>query len=310
MAGRGVNKNNPLKCMNRDIARAIGNDAHWFNLLQSLYTSVFEWTGLPDTIDVNFMEMMLSDTGCVAAYEEKDVGIICLPAQTGGALNIYGYPTQFITWGMNGYSNMVPLASCVPCYDNALHESPVYSLKLYAKRLAEIDVSIDVNSKNQRTPYIYACDKDQELSVKNLSKQIEQGKQAIFINKNNMSDVRLDVIQTPATYVADKLQQLKRDLLTEILNYMGVFSGTSLKSERVTQGENASNVGYIRAARNSRLNQRKQFVQKFNTMFADKLNEEVTVKYSEEALETIAAGLLKMGGDEIEQLHNYIDGDH
>lgn len=90
---------------------------------------------------------------------------------------------------------------------------------------------------------------------------------------------------------------------------MGVFSGVSIKAERVTSGENAANVGYIRAARNSRFNQRKQFCDKFNKMFADYIDNPIDVKYSEEAVESIAAGLLRLGGEERGELHDFLTED-
>lgn len=306
MAGKGVNA---VRYKNGEMAKELTQDLHWFNLLNSLYSSVFKWENLPITIDEYFMETQLADCGSVCAYYEKDVGIVCLPSQPGNRLNVYGYPSEYIVWGLNGYTNNVPLTQCAPCYDNVLHQPAVFDLKLYAKRLSQIDISIDVNSRNQRTPYIYACTQDQLLSVKNLNQQIAQGKQAVFINKKGMENINLNVVPTPAPYVADKLQQLKRDLLSEILNYMGVFSGVSIKAERVTSGENAANVGYIRVARNSRFNQRKQFCEKFNKMFADYIDNPIDVKYSEEAVESIAAGLLRLGGEERVELHDILTED-
>lgn len=307
MAGKGVNA---ARFKNGEMSRELTQELHWFNLLNSLYSSVFKWENLPKTIDEYFMETQMSDCGSVCAYVEPGVGIVCLPSQMGNRLNVYGYPAEYIVWGLNGYNNVIALEDCVPCYDNVLHQPAVFDLKLYAKRLSQIDVSIDVNSKNQRTPYIYACNQDQLLSVKNLNMQIENGKQAVFVNKKGLEDLNLNVINTPAPYVADKLQQLKRDLLAEILNYMGVFSGVSIKAERVTLGENAANVGYIRVARNSRFNQRKQFCDKFNEKFKDMIDEPIDVKYSEEAVESIAAGLLRIGDEGFEQLHDYLGKDN
>lgn len=301
-------RKNPVYYHDPLFNKACSARVHWFNLLQSMYASVFRWENLPKSVDQYFMESQLADGGLVTAYVEKDVGVVCLPSQTGGQLNIYGYPTKFNVWGMNGYTNLVNIEDCAFCYDNILHAPPAQDLKLYADKLAELDTVIDVNAKNQKTPYIYSVPKELELSARNLNREINAGKQAIFINGDNMSEIKLDVIQTPAPYVADKIQQLKRDLLTEILNYIGVFSGMTLKAERVTEGENASNVGYIRAARNSRLNQRQRFAEQFTEKFYDYIDDAVSVKYSEEALETIAAGLLKIGDDELEQIYSYTSG--
>lgn len=299
---------NPVRVFDPVGAQACSRSIHWFTLLQSMYASVFKWSNLPETVDQYFMETQLADSGLVVAYVEPDVGVVCLPAQTGGQLNIYGYPTKFNVWGMNGFTNLVDIDKCAFCYDNILHMPPVQNLKLYADKIAELDLVIDVNVKNQKTPYIYSAPKELELSVRNMNREINAGKQAVFINSENMGDIKLDVIQTPAPYVADKIQQLKRDILSEILNYMGVFSGMTLKAERVTEGENASNVGYIRAARNSRYNQRIKFAEQFNKMFANYIDAPVEVKYSEEALETIASGLLRIGDDELEQIYNYTSG--
>lgn len=299
-----------VKFKNNEIANEISRDVYWFNFLQNIYSSTFRWKYLPKTIDAYYMERTWTDNGCVFAYEVPNVGLVCLAANIGNRLNVYGYPTAYNVWGENGYTDYVSIDQGVPGYDNILRCSPIYDLKLYANRLAAIDISIDVNTRNQRTPYIFACNKDQELSVKNLNQQIQEGKQAIFVNKKGMEDVNLNVIQTPAPYVADKLQTLKKEILAEVLNYTGIFSGSPYKAERVTSGENAGNVGYIRAARNTRLNQRLLFAEKFNEKFKEKLDRPIEVEYSEETMEMLAAGALKIGDEELEQIHNYLKGNY
>lgn len=296
MAGKGVNRGRCNSISIIDDAPAISPYLHWLHKLVGLYSSVFRYKNMPSTVDMIQAEKWLVEYGMVCFYYVKSVGLVCLPCADAFNPNVYGYPTNIAVFSLNGYNDTVSIDNAAICYDNVSHEAPRYELAYYAKRLAEYDTTIDVNTMHQRTPYIYEITEDQELSVKNVDRQIQAGFRTIYLKKpKNQQDRTITIENTVAPYVADKIQQQKDALLREISNFMGIFSGESLKAERVTSGENAANVGFIRAARNSRFNQREMFCSKINEKFGDLLEEPVSVEYSEDAIERIAAGLVQVG---------------
>ena len=77
---------------------------YYFEQLQQLSLSVFEWQGLPETIDVRFMETALFWQGQAVFYYDDDmrefVALRCAPS---GSFNVYGIPTRRRAYGYNNY---------------------------------------------------------------------------------------------------------------------------------------------------------------------------------------------------------------
>lgn len=274
-----------------DPTPAMSASEHWRSLLQNLYTSVFDWKGLPDTVDPLFMEMQLMLTGRVCLYQEGN-DFVCLPSQPAYKVNIYGYPSVSTVWGLNGFSSRVKTKNAALCYDNITHGLAMGTINYYAQKLANIDCTIDINVDNQKTPYIIRTTEQQKLSVINLFSRIDSYARRVLTYKNLNDENPIDVVQTPAPYVADKLQIQKQKILSEALNYMGVFSGISSKEERSTVGENVSNVGYIKSARDARLKPRQLFCDAANKKFGL----DISVDFTNIDMENIAVGLLNGDG--------------
>lgn len=283
--------NNDAIIWKGDFGPAMNAQEHWRTLLQNLYVSVFDWQGLPDTVDPLFMEMQLMLAGRVCMFEEHG-SLVCLPAQPAYRLNIYGYPAASEAYGMNGFVRRVSIDESVLCYDNITHSLAMGTINYYAGKLANLDCTIDVNVDNQKTPYIIKTTESQKLSVQNLFSRIDSFARRVLAFKDLNDGMPLDVIQTPAPYVTDKLQMQKQKILAEALNYMGVFSGISSKEERSTVGENVSNVGYIKSARDARLKPRQLFADLVNKKFG--LN--VSVDFTNIDMENIAVGLFNGDG--------------
>lgn len=269
---------------------------HWRKLLKKLYSSVFEWKSLPPTIDPIYLENMLMCNGMVFAYYEPTIGApICLAAAPGDRLDVYGYPSRLNVWGMNGFTDNVPIELGAICYDNSLHDTIIGALCYYAERLSAIDDTIDVNTDNQKTPYIIRCTQQQLQSMRVAQKRRMNNYRSIIMEKNPKKeglDVPIDVVMTPAPYVADNLQLQKQRLLTEVLNYMGVFSGVSTKAERMTTGENISQTGYIKSARDSRMKMRQKFCDDLNA----RLGLNVSVEFANQQMEDLSIGLINGAG--------------
>lgn len=299
-------KRNPVDIIDLDApAGYITAFKYWQDTLINIYSSTFCYNNVPDGIDMLFSERWLTLNGLVYGYPVDNVGLVILPANAADQLDVYGYPIKYNVWGMNGYNETVPAANGTPCYDTITKENPLYKINLFANRLAKIDASIDVNADNQKTPYIIKTTEDQLLTVKNMMRLVANGERAIFSPKGKESqDYILDAVLTPAPYVADKLQDTKFDLLSEFLNFCGIFSGAINKAERVTNGENAASLGLIRTARKARLMPREQFCEKFNRKFGTELQ----VEYNESNLEDVISGLYKIGGMDGGLMDSYVTG--
>ena len=78
---------------------------HYYNRLTELAISMFEWTGLPDSVDPRFLELTLFSDG-MAVFFKDDVMDKYLALQTmiGGNLDVYRIPKIRRAYAVNGYN--------------------------------------------------------------------------------------------------------------------------------------------------------------------------------------------------------------
>ena len=246
----------------------------YFNRLKNLYLNVFKWENLPLSVDERFLEMCLFEKGYCIYFNDEVLGNLALNCTIGGNLDVYGYPRQRRATAVNGYNKELDNTNSVLIYNNYLHRPANTTIELYALRLYEIERTIDVNVKGQKTPIVILANEQQRLTFKNLFRQYDGNEPFIYGDKNmDLSDIK--TLDTGSPYVADKLQILKHQVWNEALTFCGIENSNQDKKERLVADEVGSNYGNIEADRNVMLNARKQAVEQINEMFET----DIKVKY-------------------------------
>lgn len=262
----------------------------YFDRLTELSISMFKWGNLPDTIDERFMELALFGDGKAVFFQDDVLGFLCLRCMTGGLWSVYNVPTDRTAYASNGYQMRLNPENSVIIYNNMIRTNSTLMVELYSRRLWDIDRTIDINVKAQKTPVFIQCNENQRLTLKNLYMKYEGNEPFIFGDKNiNLDDIR--VISTNAPYVADKLYQIKTQIWNEALTYLGISNINIQKKERLITDEVQRNQGGTLASRLSRLNARRKACDEINRMFG--LN--ITCDYNEEITNQPAEPML--GGD-------------
>ena len=238
----------------------------YYDRLCELSMSMFKWEGLPDEIDERFLELALFTDGYALFFKEEDIGYAALRCMIGGPFNVYNIPTRRTAYAANGFNAVRDNTDSVIIYNNMIHTNSLLDVEMFAKRLALLDRSIDVNTSAQRTPVLIRCDETERLSLKNLYMKYEGNEPFIFGDKALRKD-SLEVLKTDAPYVADKLYSLKTQIWNEILTYLGISNINIQKKERLITDEVTRNQGGVVASRYSRLNARRQACEQINKMF-------------------------------------------
>ena len=244
------------------------NQAHmqYFNRLTELSISMFEWKNLPDTVDERFMELTLFGDGMAVFFYDDVLGYLCLRTMIGGHIDIYQIPTERTAYASNGYNMYLDNTNSVIIFNNMIHTPSSQLVDVYSRRLWELDRTIDINAKAQRTPILISCDEQQRLTLKNLYMKYDGGEPVIYGDKN-LNPNSLKVLSTGAPYICDKLNQLKTQIWNEALTYLGISNINIQKKERMISDEVVRNQGGIIASRYSRLESRRQACDKINKMF-------------------------------------------
>lgn len=274
----------------------------YLNRLTELAISMFEWKNLPDTVDARYLELHLFETGCMVYFKDEVIGDLCLDCIVNGRLDVYGNPLLRRAYsGYNNYQKLLKYNNSVIIWNNYLHGNSILDVEMFARRLYNIDRIIDVNANAQKTPVLLQGTEKQRLTLLNLYKEYDGNAPFIFGDKN-LDINSLKAFSTNAPYVCDKLYQLKTQIWNEALTYLGITNINIQKKERLITDEVTRNQGGTIASRYSRLESRRQAVEKINDMFGTNIE----VNYREDFQEvgnddvTDNAGKATTGGEENE----------
>lgn len=239
----------------------------YLNRLTELAISMFEWKNLPDTVDARYLELHLFETGCMVYFKDEIIGDLCLDCIVNGRLDVYGNPLLRRAYsGYNNYQKLLTYKDSVIIWNNYLHSNSILDVEMFARRLYNIDRIIDVNANAQKTPVLVLGNEKQRLTLLNLYKEYDGNAPFIFGDKN-LDINALKALSTNAPYVCDKLYQLKTQIWNEALTYLGISNINIQKKERLITDEVTRNQGGTIASRYSRLESRRQAVEKINDMF-------------------------------------------
>lgn len=246
----------------------LNNSTYWqyYHRLMELSISMFEWKNLPNTIDARFLELTLFTNGMAVFFQDDVMGYLVLQCMIGGKLNVYNIPTDRQAFATSGYRKRLNEKDSVIIFNNMLHTNSITDVEMYARRLEEIDRTIDVNVRAQKTPVLIKCSENERLSMMNLYKEYD-GNSPVIFGDDSLSVDALSVLRTDAPYMADKLYQLKTQIWNEALTYLGISNVNITKRERLITDEVTRNMGGTIASRYSRLESRRQACEQINEMF-------------------------------------------
>lgn len=266
-------------------AQKLNNDTFidYMTRLQEIAINMFEWSGLPDTIDERFLELTLCEYGYLVYFNDEVIGDLVATAMIGGPLDVYRIPIYRRAYAYNGYQKDLDNTNSVLVFNNYLHTPSMLTILLYARRLYEIERTIDVNVKAQKTPVAILCDESQLFTMKQVYEKFD-GNEPIIFGAKNLDLKNIQALQTEAPFVADKLNILKRQIWNEAMTIFGVENANTEKKERLVSDEILSNLGGVQAQRYVMLNSRRQAAKQINKMFGTDI--EVNFRQDFSALNT------------------------
>lgn len=251
-----------------DVSAAKNNISNnqYFKRLAELSMTMFDWQNLPDTVDPRFLELTLFFDGQAVFFEDEELGYLCLQCLTSGNFDVYRIPIERRAIAVNGYNRDLTRENSVIIYNNYLHCNSVTDCVMFADRMYDLDRTIEINARAQKTPVLIRGTEKQRLSLVNMYQKWDGNEPVIFGDKQ-LDPNSLQVLNTGAPYVADKLYGLKTQLWNEALTYLGISNVNMQKRERMVSDEVVRQMGAVIASRYSRLESRRQACEKINDIF-------------------------------------------
>ena len=279
------------------------NKISWNNYTYRLYEMAMSrgfWSGMPDTIDVRYLEQVLITRGAAVFFYDDVLGYLCLPVTLAGTLDVYGNPREFVAISDMGYNRRLNINNSVIIYNNYLRTPNIFDIKYYADRLYQYDRIIDVNINAQKTPILIKADQNEILTMKNVYQKYD-GNQPIIYGQKTLADDSLTVLKTDAPWVADKIYDLKAKIWNEALTQLGIPNSDTTKRERMIKDEVLTAQGAVIATRNSPEKMRQIACEKINKMF------DLDIWYQFDSIDIDNS--IKKGVSSNEPLHNNSESD-
>ena len=272
------------------------NDDTYYDYLERLKKiaiSMFEWVNLPESCDPRYLELCLYYLGQAALLKNDDGIFINTKACSAGKINIYELPTEINCYSVeysvhkkmydgfkfNDINKIDPKDYCVYVLNNQNMQATAPTLELFAYRLYLAQRTADTNISVNKMPFIVAVNENQRLTMENLISQVDENRPAVFGTKELASTIKEDirVLPTNPPFIADKLNDYKKEIWNEALTFLGI-NNLNEKKERLITDETNSNNELINLNLQSYLAPRKEACKQFNQLFGFEGDKAIDVK--------------------------------
>jgi len=274
--------------------------------LTELAMNRFKWTGLPKEIDVRFLEETLFYFAVSIFYKDADYDkFMALRGGSYGALNYQNQPTMVQTNGSSYISKTLSTQGptyvavsenkerkiadiAVPIWANYLRVPDITIVEIYASKLAEIDRTLEINSKNARQTKYILTNENQNLTKSNILRQIDEGQDTIKLNSSMANDLQfIQALDLGVDWqMIGALRAERNQAWNDAMSLLGIDNSNQDKKERLVQAEATGNQDSISNMRYVNLNARRQACEIINRSYD--LN--VSVEYWTDAERNVNTG--------------------
>lgn len=234
----------------------------------ALAMNVFQFKGLNNFIDMALVNKTLLMNGSIAFFLDDVTGdLLAMPYTSLGSLDYYGRPTRIQPIPYFGtYKRVLNRNEFVIMYDNNSH-IPLYpQLTQSAERMALIKRGIDINISQQMTNRFWKTSEENEKTLKAILNQVDSNVETIVTYDNFELDETQQVLN-PAPFVADKLNNCKKEEWAEFLEVIGISETQINKKERNITDEIMFSMGGTIASRFNRYESRRKAVEEIKEKF-------------------------------------------
>ncbi len=279
----------------------------------------FKWTGFPDSVDTRFVEMALLYNGCAVAYIDEDYDkLLVVKANGASAVNMVDNPVAFTVFGpgvptkqagdtapalykskvIGAYMPMIHAdleeskkkRKGVPIWPNYLRFPDIDTIAIYSSRLATLDRTLEINTKNARRPKVLTSTPGTQLSMVNISRMQDAGVEVIQVSgavDPSTAVTTLDIGILPEAY--EKLSILRARWWNECMTLLGIDSANQDKKERLVSAEVGANDAQTDSMRFVTLNARRQACEQIKEVFGYDVKVEYNVEVEAQAQALAAA---------------------
>lgn len=235
--------------------------------------SIFNYTGLPDTINKHELEKILQING-YGIITEVNNELVALWGTEAPPYNIYYEPTKVIVanpWGDINKTFTID-DDCILIKNDCYKMGLLPILTRYNTLLCETDITLLCALINMRTMNIIKANDDNEKKVADefLNKLISGDLSALLSSKYNMSDNYIETLpysNTSTNYIT-QLIEIEQYIRGTKLNEIGLQSNYNMKRERLSSSETTLNEDSLKPLIDDMFEQRETALENVNKKYS------------------------------------------
>jgi len=265
----------------KSVSRGYG---FYIRMLFEKCLGMFDYTGLPKSLPAEELEKNLIWFGFVGVFNHKKFGLTCANGGLSG-IDQYYRATEFIyAQPVLGSDKLTINDNCIIVYNSQTDIITPYGFKeliqRYARLLADIDSSIDIQIINSRATKLNSVSNDLIAAAVNNAMQALESGDTYTVNQNSILDG-----WTPKDWntahpeTIEKLIDAKQSILNAFLEEIGVKS-INEKRERMITNEVSADNQLLMVNTDDLVQMRKKGVAAINEMFGTNINVELNDIYN------------------------------
>ena len=237
--------------------------------------TIFQWSGLPDSIPQRNLELLLQVNGYCGIAKVNDA-LYAFYGGLGGEPDAYYMPTIFTVSNpaLNYSANLRIDTDCVIIPNDALYSGLMPLCYRYATLLSENELSMQIATVNSRIVSLISApdDRTQKAAEKYLD-DIANGAQGVIAENAFLDGIRVQPYSTAASMNNVKtLIELEQYLTSTWWQEVGINSNFNMKRERLSSDETSINENALLPLIDDMLHTRELACEKINAMFGTNIS--------------------------------------
>lgn len=228
------------------------NSARWnrrkaeayLDQLEALALNRIHWEGLPPSVDARYLEYILLTAGVATIAQPVEYpGIwVCGMVSANGTINRYGNPTQWDCLGADGDRFHVTPFNGVLIYDSETRKDPWTKLDMWARELADIDRTRDLNRAHLKNPLIIEAPRGKKAAAQEIMKAWLGGESSVAVYESlEAHGIKLNALSFNIPFQGEALFRDAMNVLNRVYTFLGI-ENLPTKAERMIQEEIASSM--------------------------------------------------------------------
>lgn len=245
------------------------NINNFVRLMHNKTLTMFEYTGLPDSLPALELEKLLQGSGYAVLTTEYEGKLTAFNASLSGQdKDIYNRPTQAVISNPL-YNATVELdKNAVLIKNDDEQQGLMWLFEKYGAMINETDISMIVLNYNKRIPTLISANDDATVeSARDYLDKVINGELGVIGESKLFDSLKVSPTSTNQSNSTTDLVELQQYLKATLFNEIGMNAPYNMKRERLTDDEVQANTDNLRPLVDNMLRNRKKGLDKVNKLF-------------------------------------------